>query len=835
MNWMTRTIRTFVRVPVFALALCTGAVALGSAASAFAAPAIDGNIDDMITYANGLQSGGTGTGIVVTDKPDANGDPTPETIYNDLKFIPCVQPQPALGTHWVNGVEIFRHVLAYTPGDTKLYLGLRSEGFIGDGDGNGNPDNSGGGTCNPNDNIEDTNGISGNELYAWSFDLDCDGVTDGTIRIQDNVIVGSGTMAGATGTFAFRAGGGATGKDLELAVTLPQALPPAFRFVRVEANAFDGLSEDRSDGGVSIAVPNIAVQKSATPTVVCVGKTTRFTITINNTGQTPLSVVAVDQLPAQLSYAGNLQSTCNVGAPVVNGGTLTFPAFNLAAGASCTISFDALASQQCFGTQNNIVDVTGTFSSACIKETGNIVKTAHAEFAVTCQALPCVEVTANGPASACPGAPVLINGTATNCSQNPELIVVKVNGVQAYSNTVAGGQTIKWSLKTAMPEVCTAGQNSSFNVEATATTDCGTDTKNTTVLVRCKDKPCLELTANREPASACPGAQVLLSGTVKNCSLDPETIVVTVDNAQVFSQVVAPGATENWSKQAVMPECTGGSTVNFAVHATATGDCLPAATKDATLSVLCKSKPCVELTADRNPASACPGDQITVSGTVKNCSLDPETIVVTINGDQAFNQLVQPGATANYTKNYVMPQCSAGAAVNYVVLATATGDCPPAATDTETVSVTCKNPPCVLLTDVAANKQAACPGEAVIVSGKIQNCGTDSATYTVTIGGVQVFTGVLAPGAQQSFQREVNMGECVAGNNVTWTVAAHAENSCGQDNKEATASVRCKDKPCVELTADRNPTSACPGDAVVLSAHNLLTAIRLRREASMPS
>src|SRR5213592_3524613 len=109
MNWMTRTIHAFVRVPVFALALCTGAVALASAAPAFAAPAIDGNIDDMIAFSQSLNSSGAGCGLYITDKPDANGNPTPETIYNDLKFIPCPLPQPALGTHWVNGVEIFRH------------------------------------------------------------------------------------------------------------------------------------------------------------------------------------------------------------------------------------------------------------------------------------------------------------------------------------------------------------------------------------------------------------------------------------------------------------------------------------------------------------------------------------------------------------------------------------------------------------------------------------------------------------------------------------------------------------------------------------------------------
>jgi len=386
MNWMTRTIHAFVRVPVLAFALCTGAVALASAAPAFAAPAIDGNIDDMVAFAQSLSSSGAGCGLYITDKPDANGNPTPETIYNDLKFIPCPQPQPALGTHWVNGVEIFRHVLAYEAGSTTLYLGLRSEGFIGDGDGNGNPDNAGGGSCNPNDNIEDTLGISGNELYAWSFDLNCDGSTDGTIKVQDNVVTGTGTLAGATGTLAFRQGGSATGHDLELQVTLPAPLPAAFRFLRVEANAFDGLSEDRSDGAVCIGNPNIAVQKTAVPTAVCVGQNTRFTVTVQNTGQTPLSVVVVDQLPAQLAYAANpnLSSSCGVGAPVVNGQLLTFPAFNLAAGANCTISFDVTASAQCAGVQNNIVDVTGTFTSACIKETGSISKTAHAEFAVTC-------------------------------------------------------------------------------------------------------------------------------------------------------------------------------------------------------------------------------------------------------------------------------------------------------------------------------------------------------------------------------------------------------------------------------------------------------------------
>ena len=114
--------------------------------------------------------------------------------------------------------------------------------------------------------------------------------------------------------------------------------------MRVEANAFDGLSEDRADGAPCVAESAINVLKDANPITVCPDGITRFTITVQNTGGTPLSVVVVDQLPASLAYNGNLSGTCNPGAPQVNGSTVTFPAFTVAAGASCTISFDVKAS-----------------------------------------------------------------------------------------------------------------------------------------------------------------------------------------------------------------------------------------------------------------------------------------------------------------------------------------------------------------------------------------------------------------------------------------------------------------------------------------------------------
>ncbi|MEO6029058.1 MAG: FlgD immunoglobulin-like domain containing protein, partial [Candidatus Binatia bacterium] len=341
--------------------------------------------------------------------------------------------------------------------------------------------------------------------------------------------------------------------------------------------------------------------------------------------------------------------------------------------------------------------------------------------------------------------------------------------------------------------------------------------KDATVSVLCKNPPCVALTnvvANK--ASACPNEAIVVSGKVTNCGTDSATYTVTVGGVQVFTGTLAPGASQNFSRDVTMGECVAGNNVTWNVDATASNTC-GGAHDDAVVSVRCKAKPCVELVANREPASACPGDRVTISGTVKNCSIDPETIVVTIDGVQVLNQVVASGATQAYSRDLTMPQCTAGQNVSFVINATATNDCDQVGDKkTATVQVQCKNAPCALLTDVAVNKQAACPNELVIISGKVKNCGTDSATFTVTVGGVQVYTGTLAPGADAPFNREVSMGECVAGNNVTWTVSATAVNSCGHNSVEQSVSVRCKSKPCVEVKA-LGPNSSCVGRSITIT------------------
>jgi uncharacterized repeat protein (TIGR01451 family) len=694
MNALHRILRTSSARGLLAIALTVATCCFTSAVSAggTVGPVIDGNPTDLINYAAQLEASGDGCGLNIVDKPDANNNPTPETIYNDAKFIPCPQPQPLLGTHWVNGVEIFNSYFAYAHGSTTLFLGIHAEGFIGDVDGNGNPDNSGGGSCNPNDNIEDTIGISGNELYSWSFDLDCNGSTDGTIKVQDNTVTGTGTLAGATGIIAFRqnAGSGATGHDLEVQVNLPAPLPPAFNFLRVEANAFDGLSEDRVDGAPCIADSKINVLKDANPLTVCPNGTTRFTITVQNTGDTPLSVVAVDQLPASLTYAGNLSGTCNVGAPQVSGSTLTFPAFNVAAGASCTIAFDVTASPQCFGPVTNRVDVTGTFTSGCITENnGAQIVTDFAEATVTCKAPPCVQVDITCPATACEGKSYEVSATVKNCSLEAEDITLTIDGTPFTIPGVAAGASATRS-RTFTMGTCTP-QGEAHTATATATNSCNITTPpvsdNCTTL--CAPNPCVEFTFEC-PGQACAGAPINLVGTARNCSSAPETITMTIDGTQYVSNDVPAGQSVSHTKTLNMPQCTPGQPIAYNASATATNSCGTSQPVNRNCSVNCLAGPCVDLVANPN-TPACAGSQVALSGTATNCGTGTESITIRYNGNViATCPSVAPGGTCTYNTTVTMPACTSGN-VPFNIVASATADCG-SVEDTATHNVPCQTP-----------------------------------------------------------------------------------------------------------------------------------------------
>ncbi|MCK4366187.1 MAG: DUF11 domain-containing protein [Thermoplasmatales archaeon] len=85
-----------------------------------------------------------------------------------------------------------------------------------------------------------------------------------------------------------------------------------------------------------------------------------FKLIVNNTGETPLDIVVVDEIPPGLSYAGN----ANPEPDDVNGNIITWYFYNVEPETSIVITFRADV-DEC-GEQINLVNVTGTFENQIV-------------------------------------------------------------------------------------------------------------------------------------------------------------------------------------------------------------------------------------------------------------------------------------------------------------------------------------------------------------------------------------------------------------------------------------------------------------------------------------
>ncbi len=622
------------------LTMLAGAMVLvtcwATTAGAQTPPTIDGNNTDLIQFANDLLTNVKGIGIV---QADAAG----ELQVTDPLAVPC---PPIVNNYYVNGFDQIQYVVAQASGSSTLYLGIRAAGVIGDTDGNGSADDAGGAGCNPQDNISDLPGIGADESYTFYFDTNCGAqfAPTATINITGDKITGTGLFSAVSGSVA----DGSikyVGHDLEIKVLNAQ-LPNAFKVRTIVGSIPDGLAEDFGPIALWQPHPNILITKSADPARICVGKSTRFTLTVTNTGDCDLSTAVEDDLPPGITFAGNVSTTCNVGAPQVNGSAVIWPAFNLPFGASCTISFDALAGPDCIGTVTNHAHADGAVTGPCVNQ-----PPAHSEttFDVTCVSLPCVTAAAQGPPAACAGTTVTIQGSVTSCSKDPETVVVTVNGTQAFNGPVAAGASSPWSIDLTMPQ-CTPGQNVPFVVHVVATGECGTaQAQDQTVNVLCKNGPCVQAgaacDAGNGATAACPGTPIAVTGSGQNCSTDAEDITVTIEGqAQTFTAVPA-GQTVSWVRTIPMPVCTSGQQVAFHVTATATNTCGSTKPSDAQCTILCQT-PQVEISKVASPAgSVDQGTKLTYTITVTNPSKTVGLDNVVVTDNLCANETYQGNAT----------------------------------------------------------------------------------------------------------------------------------------------------------------------------------------------
>ncbi|MEO6461842.1 MAG: DUF11 domain-containing protein, partial [Candidatus Eisenbacteria bacterium] len=405
---MTNSLRTRGRlravwlVLALALALCTGAdPAQAARAIGFAgnAPIIDGNGDDLINFASGIGSDGC-----AVDR----ADPRDDIAIADPKIDPCGTLEDTDGNgvpdYYVNGKDLRRYVTVYDSQNSDLYILFRVEGVIGDVDGNGNPDNN---ICSPPANFIDQVGIGSEDTYEARYDLNCDGESDITVRVQNNEVTVTGATFGSK-TYAYNGG------DLEVKIT-DIDLPVVFQTFAFSGAIRDGLGEDITPTiQCGLPVPSIDLEKSVLPAVICPGQTADFTLVVTNTGNVDLTgVTVVDNLPAGLSFVSTVSNSCG-GAVNQVGNQITYGPFSLAQGASCTIVIRASRAAECAGDQTNNASVEGSFSSPCFNAGQPTLVSDRASATVLCGNVTCSITEPD--TRVCPGETVEICGPEGNFS-----------------------------------------------------------------------------------------------------------------------------------------------------------------------------------------------------------------------------------------------------------------------------------------------------------------------------------------------------------------------------------------------------------------------------------
>ncbi len=239
------------------------------------------------------------------------------------------------------------------------------------------------------------------------------------------------------------------------------ASPTVFSWLVDSGNNSDFYTEDTVVGLFDVSAPNISIDKQANPTLVCTtGDSTRFTVTVTNTGNTPLTNVQLtDVLPAGLTY-GNAyidDPTLPLGAPTVLSNNLSWGSFSMEPLESRTISYRVLT-DGCSGTEANQAVVTAEFNSDCLPLPSGLREESSAQ--VTC-AEPGISVTPPADSRLCVLSPVSLTFVVTNTGSHTE----DLNFTGMFDGSpatvaptsragVAAGDTVHVVLTAVMPGTC---------------------------------------------------------------------------------------------------------------------------------------------------------------------------------------------------------------------------------------------------------------------------------------------------------------------------------------------------------------------------------------------
>src|SRR5262249_31982012 len=179
-------------------------------------------------------------------------------------------------------------------------------------------------------------------------------------------------------------------------------------------------------GSVNIANPSLKVTKGPDLSV-CKGKTGDLTITVENTGNVPVSGITVtDLVPNGWTFDSIVSGAATSASQVAN--LITFSrTFTLQPCDKITIVFRLKAENSAVAGQD-VASAQGAFSTTCTGSAG--VGPATATSQLTPKDNPCVTVACDAPdgTSICVGKDYHVRGTATNCSASAEDITVAISG-----------------------------------------------------------------------------------------------------------------------------------------------------------------------------------------------------------------------------------------------------------------------------------------------------------------------------------------------------------------------------------------------------------------------
>ncbi len=442
--------------------------------------------------------------------------------------------------------------------------------------------------------------------------------------------------------------------------------------------------------------------------------------------------------------------------------------------------------------------------------------------------LPCIKIAAQCTGSTGENGAIQFTGLVTNCG-NDSLIGVTVtnlvNGLQFQvlaPTNIAPGQSVPFTGSWIPADPCqpsTAKLVAEGSDDLTATPVSVTSSVNMT----CANvlTPKIVVTKACPVGPVGPGQLLVYSGTVSNTGDVTLTNIVVVSdqpvaNTSVFTVArLAPGEVANFTGSYTAPvDCSSTSTLT----ARAASVCGVAVTSSASSTCPILTTPQIQVAVICPTGIVAPGSVLTYSGTVQNTGDITLNNVVVVSDRPAPNTTIftvsklAPGATANFTGRYTVPQNNVCGVVTTV---TASGK--DSCTGTAVANTAVAN--CSVTTAPSIAVTLACPAAPVAIGAEVTYTGTVRNSGNVVLNNVNVVSGQgdsvftvpsLAPGASSNFA--VVMTAPADTCSVSRTVTATGSDDCSNVTVSNTASATCPLVTAPRITVTQN----CPTNPVSL-------------------